>query len=137
IDGEKTTKPNFAELLLPFGDYKGYVIAFMIEILSSVLSDAFQGKNVGVYNSLENGQGVGHNFIAIYPSNIISQEKFQNNLRTFVNQIYESKKGKEAGSILLPGEKEYIIKRERMKKGIPIPEKLYLYLKAHCKSKIN
>ncbi|MGB4440166.1 MAG: Ldh family oxidoreductase [Sedimentibacter sp.] len=36
-DGEPTQDPNLAELLLPFGAYKGYAIAIINEILSGVL----------------------------------------------------------------------------------------------------
>jgi ureidoglycolate dehydrogenase (NAD+) len=64
-EGNRTENPNEAKLLLPFGDHKGYGIAVMIEIFSAILTGSAFGKEVGLYNSLEKGQNVGHLFMAL------------------------------------------------------------------------
>ena len=52
--------------LLHFGGYKGYGIALVIDILSSLLAQAEYGKNLGNVNDLENQyQKIGHFMMAM------------------------------------------------------------------------
>ena len=45
-DGNETTDPTKAEQLLPIGDYKGFGLSMMVDILCAVLSGMPNGNNV-------------------------------------------------------------------------------------------
>lgn len=127
-DGNRTDNPNEAELLLPFGGHKGYGIAFMVEILSGVLSGAALGKEVGRYNSLEHGQNVGHSFIAIHIPSLLEEANFQQRLNDFIDQLRASELVDGNQQVYLPGEIEAIRKEKRLKEGIPLENEIYDYL---------
>lgn len=123
-EGRNTTDADLAEILLPFGGHKGYGIAFMIEVLSSILSNAAIGKDVGRYDNLQAGQNVGHFFLALDISKFTTRGNFDVRLTYFINQIQESDLADNTVKIFLPGEIEYENMKHRKEHGLMISKKI-------------
>ncbi|WP_209121246.1 Ldh family oxidoreductase [Alkalihalobacillus sp. BA299] len=123
-DGKPTSNPDLAYLLQPMAGHKGYGISVMVEILSSVLANAAIGKDVGKYNSLEEGQNVGHTFIALKIEEFMEKELFFERVQYFIHQLKSTELARDTNKIYLPGEIEYERKLDRLKNGIPVPESI-------------
>lgn len=127
-DGKKTDDPNNLSMggaLLPFGEYKGYGLAVMIEIITSIL------MNAGILHNAKSGMKVfnaptdiGHCFIAINIKSFMSLEDFKKKVNWMVNEIKNSPLAEGAKEILVPGEVEYKVEQQRRVEGIPISEQV-------------
>jgi LDH2 family malate/lactate/ureidoglycolate dehydrogenase len=122
VRGQSTTDPHLAEVLLPIGGHKGYGIAVMIEILTGVLSGSAIGQEVGRYNSLKEGQNVGHTFLAVNIDALMPRQEFNERLETFVAQLKSADLAEGVAGIQLPGEPEYRCRLNREKEGIPLSD---------------
>lgn len=134
VNGRKTTDAHLAEILLPFGGHKGYGIAFMIEVLTSILSNASIGKDVLKYDNLQAGQNIGHFFLALDISKFASKEEFNERLEFFIKQIRESELAENTVKIYLPGEIEFENSVNRKQDGITLPKKVVETLLAYSKN---
>ncbi|MEM7251358.1 MAG: Ldh family oxidoreductase [Pseudomonadota bacterium] len=107
------------------GSHKGYGLAMMVEILSSVLSGSF----VGSYN-LRTGEqehyiNVGHFFLSIDPSGFTDdQGGFDQRLDDLVTMLRDTAPADPDQPVLVPGDPEWRAYTERAKNGIPIPPRL-------------
>ena len=121
--GNPTTnaKKALEGIQLPIAGFKGSGLAWMVDIISGVLTGANHGGRVkDPFDDLTGPQNVGHLFIVIKPSifvgkNYLSQIK--KNLKA-VKRLPKSNKIKE---ILYPGENKYANYKKNFKKGIAIP----------------
>ena len=123
VDAQGNTITDARELdksiLLPFGGAKGYGIALMVEILSSVLTGAvFSTKVNSMFNNFSASGKNGHFFIAIDLEQIISPEVFTERLEALFNMIRNS--GNTTGKVRIPGETRWAQFQENMIKGIPL-----------------
>ena len=126
--GKKTNNPNELALggaLLPFGEYKGYGLAVMIEILTSIL------MNAGILYHAKSGMkifddptDIGHCFIAINIESFISMRDFVKKVDWMVNEIKNTPLAEGVNEILVPGEIEYKVEQKRKAEGIPISEQV-------------
>ncbi len=109
-DGNPTTDPGEYEkggTLLPFGGYKGYGMAMMVETLAATLSGAAMTKNVHAWNTDENcGGNVGHFFMAIDISKLGSPDEYKKRVDDMIDEIKNSKKAEGIEKIYYPGEIE-------------------------------
>ncbi len=120
-EGEPTTNPREAleGLLLPLGGYKGYGLALMVDILSGVLSGSGFNGGVGAVHDYSRESNVGALVIAVDISSLRSLEDFLSEIDEYISKIKSVKKAEGFGEILLPGEREYRVQEERLKRGIP------------------
>ena len=109
-DGKPTTDPGEYEkggTLLPFGGYKGYGLAMMVETLAATLSGAAMTKNVHAWNTDENcGGNVGHFFMALDISKLGNPEEYKKRVDSMIDEIKNSKKADGCDKIYYPGEIE-------------------------------
>lgn len=104
--------------LLPFGGYKGYGLALMVESFAAALSGAAMTRNVHAWNSNPDSSGnVGHFFMALDISKICSLEEYIRNIESMISEISSSKLAAGADKIYYPGEKEQIAKAACIKSG--------------------
>jgi len=105
--------------ILPFGGHKGFGLAFMIDILSGTLT----GGNSS-HPDNDNSHTVINNTFAIIvdTKKTVSDSYFQNDINRLINWVKASPKAKGVEEILLPGEVEKNIKKERISKGIPLDD---------------
>jgi len=109
-DGRPTTDPGEYEkggTLLPFGGYKGYGLAMMVETLAATLSGAAMTKNVHAWNTDENcGGNVGHFFMALDITKLGNPGEYKNRVDAMIDEIKNSKKAEGCDKIYFPGEIE-------------------------------
>ena len=124
--GKSTTnaKKALEGVQLPIASFKGSGLAWMIDIISGVLTGANHGGKVkDPFNDFTGPQNVGHLFIVIKPGifvgkNYLSQIK--KNLKA-VKRLPKSNKIKE---ILYPGENKYVNYKKNLKQGIEIQKNI-------------
>ncbi|HHV39374.1 MAG TPA: Ldh family oxidoreductase [Tepidimicrobium sp.] len=112
--------------LLHFGGYKGYGIALIIDILSSILAQANYGKGLGNVNDFENPkpEKIGHFMMAIDISRFQPIERFKNEVDKYIDSIKNSKRAPGVEEIFVPGEIEFLKAKENAIKGIAITENM-------------
>lgn len=129
IQGKKTDAPNdFAKggALLPFGEYKGYGLAVMIEILVGVLTGAGRLKEVKSWLKTPNAPiYTGHCFVAINIESFIPLEDFKERLDWVVKELKSSPLAEGSKGVFVPGEIEFEVEKRRKKEGIPISEQIW------------
>lgn len=122
-NGEETTEPNEAlkGLLLPVGGAKGSGIAFLVEVLSSILSGASFGPHVTpLYDAEKGEQDIGHFFMAFRPDLFVSSDEFADRMGQMISEIRALSVSKGHERIYLPGELEIERLKEREREGIPL-----------------
>ena len=133
-EGQSTTDPNKAIYLVPFGGHKGFGLAVLVEILSSVLSGSVFGRQVnGMYEDTSKPNSVSHSFMSIKIDSFRNVVEFKNDMDRFIEHIHETNMG-EGQSVYYPGEIENINRKRREKEGIVLPESLVLELKEIAKT---
>lgn len=128
-DGKPTTDPEEAlnGSLLPFGRFKGYALAVMIEILTGPLVGAEYGKKVTGTASPTQNCTKGDLYVVIDPSNFGDFNEFVENTEDFISQIRAT-----GENIAIPGDLEVKKIIEAETNGIEIDTKLYEQLKEIC-----
>ena len=120
-DGNPTTDPNKvleSKLFMPFGEYKGYGITVMMDILSGVLTgSAFANDVTGIDGAVP---GTGHMFGAIDIKRFRDLDGFYKDLSELCHRIKSCKKQPGVKEVYLPGEIEYNVSKERLANGIPL-----------------
>jgi len=105
--------------MLPFGGAKGYGIALMIEILSSVLTGAVFSKNVNsMFKNFSDSGRNGHFFLAIDLGQMMNPEVFSERLELLFKMIRSS--GSADGDVLIPGETRWARYQDNLIRGIPL-----------------
>ena len=105
-DGNTTTDPSKAFSLSPIAGHKGYGLAVMVDVLSTMLSKACYGTDIGLFSKLEK-ENTGFCLILIDPSKFMPIEEFKTNIDRYVRMMKESRKAPGVQEIFLPGEIEF------------------------------
>ncbi|KAI4466839.1 oxidoreductase-related [Holotrichia oblita] len=113
-DGRATTDTKTAmtqgSCLMPLGGaelhsgYKGYGLAFLVEIFSAILSGATYGPNIRPWMTTDRIADLGHGFIAINPQCFASD--FESRLSDLMNVIRNSEPADPSKPVLVPGDSE-------------------------------
>jgi ureidoglycolate dehydrogenase (NAD+) len=131
--GEPTTDARQAEILLPLGGAKGSGLAFMFEMLASVLAAApIQAPALGPQKRTRHTGNTAMLVIDIETFRpLVDFEADADALAALVKAL-----PRQAGfeEILLPGERGSRAEAARRKSGIPIPAKLWEELEAMAKA---
>ena len=124
--GKITTNPLEAlrGTQLPIASYKGSGLAWMVDILSGVLTGSSHGgKTKDPFDDFSGPQNVGHLFITINPKIFIGKN-FIKEIRKNIKQVKKLPKAKGFKSILYPGERKNKTYRKNLNKDIFIPNKI-------------
>src|SRR5437868_5089633 len=118
-DGNPTTDPAKAAAGVPLGGptygYKGYGLAFVIDLMCGVLNGMTFGRHItGMYEDLDKPRKIGHFMIAIDPARFAGGAALEAQVDAVIADL------RTQGEILFPGEPELIEEKERRVKGIPI-----------------
>jgi len=109
---------------LPIASYKGSGLAWMVDILSGVLTGSSHGgKTKDPFDDFSGPQNVGHLFITINPKIFIGKN-FIKEIRKNIKQVKKLPKAKGFKSILYPGERKNKTYRKNLNKDIFIPNKI-------------
>lgn len=136
-DGRPETDPNRAlehRLLLPLGGastdtggHKGYGLAAMVEILTSVLA----GGTFAPLRPIEQKRfDVGHLFLAVDPALFRGPGEFESDVDALVDALRASPAADHAQPVLVAGDPEYAAQAERREQGIPMSAELRAKLEA-------
>jgi len=124
--GKPTTdaKKALKGVQLPIAGFRGSGLAWMVDIMSGVLTGAnHAGKVKDPFDDFSGPQNVGLLFIVIKPSIFIGNNylaQIKKNIR-IIKKLPKIKKGNQ---ILYPGEKKYLNFSKNLKKSIVIPKNI-------------
>jgi ureidoglycolate dehydrogenase (NAD+) len=121
-DGRPTVDPAAAldGLLMPIGGFKGTGLALIMGLLSSVLSGAAYGTELG---DMENGPRAGqdgHFVLAIRVGAFEEIDRFKARVDGAIRQIHACRLAPGVDQIYAPGEKEWRTRRDYLRDGIPL-----------------
>lgn len=135
-DGNPTTDPSRAAMLLPFGGPKGSGLSLMLECLASVMADnpklepVLQGKEkpFGTEPVVGNPQRIRQHIqnsvvVAIDISTFTDVAVYKERIDNLIDGIKALPKAEGFTEIFVPGEPEERTAMERAKSGVPIPER--------------
>ena len=119
-DGNATTDPHQARALIPLGGttygYKGYGLAFVIDLLCGALNGMTFGRHINpMYEVLDQPRKIGHFLMAIDPGRFAGAETLEATVDAVVADLRT-----QGDDILYPGEPEERAMKERLATGIPI-----------------
>jgi len=129
-NGAPTTDPNQVRALVPFGGPKGYGLALVIDVLCGVLMGAKFGPHItAMYGDYDKPRELASLMIAIDPSTFTSAEGFRAQMDAMVDELHVQPTAPGYEKVLAPGELEVMRYEENMKKGVPVVDSIYQWLK--------
>jgi LDH2 family malate/lactate/ureidoglycolate dehydrogenase len=134
-EGEPTTDAAaaLAGTVLTMAGHKGYALALMVEVFSSVLSGAAIGPAIGsMYKHMDRKQDVGHFFCLLDISAFMEVAEFKRRLDKAIDDIKSCRKRAGVNEILVPGERSHQKAKQNTAEGIFIDEATRKELKTLC-----
>ena len=125
-DGNITTDANKAlkGTQLPIAGFKGSGLAWMVDILSGVLTGSSHGgKTKDPFDDFTGPQNIGHLFLTINP-NLFIGKNFLKEMKKNIALVKKLPKAKGFSSILYPGERKNKTYKNNLNKDISIPSKI-------------
>lgn len=118
-EGRQTTDPAEAMEgpLLPIGEYKGYGLSLITDILTGVMTGALFGLSVFQDDANHN---VGHWMLAVDPGAFMPREQFAERLEALLQEVKSAPPVDLERPVLLPGEWEQDRMAQRRREGIPV-----------------
>jgi len=109
------------------GGHKGYGLAAMVEILSSILP----GRPLPAESGKSTGR-VGHFFLVLDPNRFRAKGEFESDLDLMLDALRDGKRVNPEQPILVAGDPEYRAREERAGKGIPISRSIVEDIRMVC-----
>ncbi len=122
-DGNPTTDPSKAFSLSPISGHKGYGLAVMVDALSTMLSGAAFGTDIGLFSKLQT-ENTGFFLILIDPSRFMPIDEFKSEVDRYIGMMKDSRKSPGVDEIFVPGEIEYRKFQENRKTGVSFSDAL-------------
>ena len=120
----RNAKKALEGLQLPIAGFKGSGLAWMVDIISGVLTGANHGGKVkDPFKDFTGPQNVGHLFITIKPS-IFVGKKYLSEIKKNIKAVKILPKSNKIKKILYPGERKYANFKKNFKKTIEIPKNI-------------
>jgi LDH2 family malate/lactate/ureidoglycolate dehydrogenase len=119
-DGQPTRDPARARLgaLLPFGGYKGFGLAFIVQALGVLAGSA-----------LDPDKDDGYLFIVMKPGVLIDPDDFKEQLTALIDRIKANPRRPGVAEIRIPGERAFRAREQAQLDGIEIDRVVYEALK--------
>jgi LDH2 family malate/lactate/ureidoglycolate dehydrogenase len=106
-------------MVRPLGDYKGYAMAFVVALLSALLSDAAFGADVkDLHEDFVNPQNVGHYMQAIDVRRFREPASFRRAVDAAIDAMHGAPRAAGVAEIFVPGEPEARLARQQREQGI-------------------
>ncbi len=118
-EGSTTEDPMAADsgVLLPMGDYKGYGLSLITDILTGVLTGSLFGSKVFQDDA---NFDVAHTMIAINIESFMDKTLFEQRLEVLLSEVLNAPPIDPNSPVQLPGQAEQARALKRQKEGIPI-----------------
>jgi LDH2 family malate/lactate/ureidoglycolate dehydrogenase len=128
VNGDPTTDTRAAlqGLATPLGGYKGTGLAMMVEILCALLSGGPMSTDVGTLR--QDGDErlrISHMFLAVDARRFMGLEAFQGRIARLSESVRSAEPAAGYDEVLIAGEPEWRAEQQRLRDGIPLPERLY------------
>ena len=108
---------------LPISGFKGSGLAWMVDILSGVMTGASHGGKVkDPFDDFSGPQNIGHLFIALKPNLFVSN--YTTRIKENIKNVKKLPKVKGVTEILYPGQNRMKKYNFNMKKNIKIPNSI-------------
>lgn len=123
-DGHMTLDPQVAEQLLPIGDYKGFGLSMMVDILCGLLAGMPVGRDVSNMfgSSMAEKRNLGQFYGAIRIDAFEDRNEFKARLRKFVMDLRNETPLPGHSTVKVAGDPEKENQAEREQNGIPLYE---------------
>jgi LDH2 family malate/lactate/ureidoglycolate dehydrogenase len=120
-EGRPTRDPAQARLgaLLPFGGYKGFGLAFIVQALGVLAGSAFEPDGDD-----------GYLFVVLKPDLLIRPDDFKQQISALVDRIKASPRQPGVSEIRIPGERAFRSREQKLRDGIEIDRAVYDALKS-------
>jgi LDH2 family malate/lactate/ureidoglycolate dehydrogenase len=109
--------------------YKGYGLAAMVEILSTILPGASFSAIRQVKDPTAERYNVGQFYLALDPKAFRGEGEFENDLDEMIDALHATKRANPAQPVLVAGDPELAQVAERTRNGIPLTEEMGKNLK--------
>ena len=129
-NGKPTTdaKKALAGVQLPIAGFRGSGLAWMVDILSGVLTGGNHGGKVkDPFDDFSGPQNIGHLFIVIKPNLFVNN--YNQRIKENIKRIKKLPKIKGVKKILYPGQNKFDRYKKNLKKAITIPKNILEDLK--------
>jgi LDH2 family malate/lactate/ureidoglycolate dehydrogenase len=122
---------SHAASLTALGGYKGFCMAFMIEILAAVLTGSSISKQVLSWTFSEPNLPTGHGaaFMAINIESFLPIEAFKERMDYLIAEIHSAPRAEGPDRLYAPGEIEFQRREKALKDGIDLPDDVTASLK--------
>lgn len=135
-NGSPTTDANQALLgtVLTMAGHKGYALAVMIEVFSSVLSGSAIGSGIGsMYKHLDRKQDAGHFFCLLHIEAFMDLATFKRRMDDTIDALKNTKRRVGVEEILIPGERSARLAAANRKAGISLTPETVKEIADWCK----
>ena len=125
-EGNPTNNPSEAKALLGIGNYKGFALAAMVEVLCSTLSGMPFGPHIpSMYrSSIKENRNLGQFYIVFRNDVNIDSDLFNEALKRMSDEVREQEPNNPNQSVLMPNDPQINFSKEREKKGIPVMQNI-------------
>ncbi|UVI32973.1 ureidoglycolate dehydrogenase [Paenibacillus spongiae] len=129
-EGRSVTDPHQVESMLHFGGAKGFGLAMVVDIFSSILLGAAFGPHVSLMygGDLSQPRKLGQYFCVVNPSFFTDLEGFLDQIDQMIDDIHAAPPAEGYTRVMVPGEPETRQEAKRREHGIPIPGECFAYL---------
>ena len=134
-NGEPTADAAEALLgtVLTMAGHKGYALALMVELFSSVLSGSAIGKDIGsMYKDMDRKQNVGHFFCLFHIEAFLDYADYLRRIDATIDALKASKKRPGIKEILIPGERSARQAVRHASEGVTVGEETLREVQQWC-----
>jgi LDH2 family malate/lactate/ureidoglycolate dehydrogenase len=120
-EGRPTTDPTAADkgVVLPIGGYKGSGLAMLMDLMGGVIAGAGHAGGVGnQFSNYDRPQDVGHFFMVMKPDLFVPLDQYRASMDRLVTAVRGAPRADGFDEILMPGEREARIEKERRVTGV-------------------
>jgi LDH2 family malate/lactate/ureidoglycolate dehydrogenase len=126
--GVPATDPNAARrgAMSPLGGAKGYALGLLVEVLAAILTGGESGSarsDGNLWSALA---------IVLHVPSFLDPAEFRRQTSAYLAAIKASPKAPGFDEILIPGERAYRLRRERLASGIPHPDETWRAVTSYC-----
>ena len=116
-------KKALAGVQLPIAGFRGSGLAWMVDILSGVITGGNHGGKVkDPFDDFSGPQNIGHLFIVMKPNLFV--KNYNQKIKENIKRIKRLPKIRGVREILYPGQNKYDRYKKNLKKGIEIPQNI-------------
>jgi ureidoglycolate dehydrogenase (NAD+) len=129
-NGRRVTDPHKAFSLSPIGEYKGFGLGVMVDILCALLARGPISKDIlPMFDTpLSRRRHISHFFMAINIKSFSDVAAFKNDFQKMIDRIRRLTPMSKSAKVMVAGDPEKLAFLQRSKTGIPVSRKKFLEL---------